>query len=380
MQNSHIIREAFRNFLLLAISGVMALFAIDNIPWSSLSYFEEEDDNHLLNLYQNVLCNQPVRPLIDDVAIIAIDDCTREETGQLLKILGNSAPACIGLDIVYFELSDADTILKEGLHSVKQKLFWTYIDENVPSNEFYLSEYMQDAEPVDVRLNVSGSNRVSDIPRWDTESGIPPMGLAMARRMSSSSYARYEEMIRENRQTPIMFSLGDVEIIEAQEILDYPAMIENFNNRALLLGIAHSADDTHNTLLGNSTPGVLIQAMTAATILYQSYPRSMPKWLAWLIGGLFAILTLWVTIICDGKDYSNLIGRILPCLVLVLTVIIGYKIFSKLDYVIDIEPIILWPGALMLVFDTYKGLWGIGAITKRFLTLRAKSRGEKTQN
>ena len=357
------IKRYGRYFLLLVVSGLVASLAIDDIPWSSLSYFDDDnDDNQLFNLYERALSRNAVHPVIERIAVVAVDDCSRKETGLLLELLAEANPACIGLDIVYAELSESDSVLVDGLCSVAPILLWPYVDANVPSNDFYLSEFMGGAEPVDVMLNVAGRNMVCNIPLQGDSLGIQPMAIVMAKRIAPSSYRNFVEKAATVENLPIVFSLGEIEVFEAREILESPSLAEQLNNRAVFVGIVHSVDDTHPTLLDYSTPGVIIQAMSLATIISESYPKHMAAWLAWLIGGIFASLTLWVSVVCDGKDFSNLISRIIPCVILVFLVISGYKIYVSCGYIIDIGPIMLWPGAAMLVFDVVNGLKCIGSI------------------
>lgn len=354
-------RKYLVRIIILIISGLLTSMAIAGIDGGILSESNGDGVATIHELYQKMSWRNSERALLENPIVISVDRCSRSQVGELLEILSESDAACIALDVVYSEINLSDSVLLDGLMAVSPRLIWAYVSEEVPSNFFFESEPMDLSEPGDVSLNVeSFSTPVEYIPMYDEQS-VTPIDAVIARRIAPDAYDIWEQRSKAGQKSPIMFSLGEVEIFSAHDIFTNPSILHELDGRAVIIGMTESVDDFHPTIVSHNMPGVLIHALSVATILSCNYPEDMPLWIAWTIGGLFATLTLWIIEKIDGQPYSNLVGRILPIAILILMTYIAYQIFVKFNYLIDMSPILLFPTAVMLVYDI---MFGIGGLRK----------------
>lgn len=354
-------RKYLLRIIILIISGLLTSMAIAGIDGGILSESNGDGVATIHELYQKMSWRNSEHALLENPIVISVDRCSRSQVGELLEILSESDAACIALDVVYSEINLSDSVLLDGLMAVSPRLIWAYVNEDIPSNSFFENELMDLSEPGDVSLNVeSFSTPVEYIPIYD-EMSVTPIDAVIARRIAPDAYDIWEQRSKAGQKSPIMFSLGEVEILSADDIFTNPSILNELDGRAVIIGMTESVDDFHPTIVNHNMPGVLIHAFSVATILSCTYPEDMPLWISWTIGGLFAILTLWVIGKIDGQPYSNLVGRILPIAILILMTYIAYQIFVKFNYLIDMSPILLFPTAVMLVYDI---MFGIGGLRK----------------
>lgn len=360
------LRKRLYRIVVFLIGGLLALVSIADIPWGNLLDADNDPSpSPLFDLFERVLAENSERPLVSNPIVVSIDGCSRSRIGTLLSKLADYETACIALDVIFAEINESDSILIEGLTNASPFLLWPYADSDIPSNEFYFSELMEFATPVDIRLNsFSTLSKVRYLAYPDSNLNFRPMALEAAHRVNPEIADSCERVMLSDKELPILYSIGDIEVYSASEVLDGPAGPSEFQGRAIILGTTAGFDDVHPTATGIPLPGVMIHALSAASILSGKFPKKMSPATAWIIAAAIAWMFLWVAIRCHDKDYGNLVSRILPIALLVSFAYFGFLIYRNFNYIVDISPIILWPAAVLLADDVITGVIAIWRLFK----------------
>lgn len=349
------LRKWAKTVIMLAASCILAAYAITDFPFVDFTKYQEEDEysNILLDFYQRSEWHSLNRAALDEPLVITVDNCQRDDIGKLLFLLADIEPACVALDIVFHEISEnKDSLLSAGLKRISDKLLWPYVNESIPSNDFYRSSAMSFSTPVDPSLSTNSSfSTVRFITEYDTP-GLPePISITAAKRAGVN---RSEK--KNKNPLPISFAVGDPEVYNALEILENPSTLKDFKDKIVFIGTMAGVDDCHPTSVDSNMPGVIIHALGCATILYEDYPKRLPCALEWCIAFLFAAAVTLLSERYGQMAYFNLLCRIIPAIFLFVLIISGYYIYKNQNILIDLQPTLYWTAAAMLVYDVWGGI------------------------
>lgn len=330
--------------------------------FSSISYFapmEKTSDFTISDFYQIVADSRDLRQLEEDIVIVSIDSCNRQEIGSLLEQIDFCAPAAIGLDVFFEHSMPGDSALIDILTSCENLVMPCSVEARTDGRGYAIHKASfsncQELRSRCASVNLAGNDRHSVIrefrPFFPSETdSIPHFATALLKLARPQCYESLKQ--RGNELENIYYPGRDFSILQPHEVLEHP---EELEGRIVLVGSIHERWDSYSTPVSAQMPGVLIHAHSIATVLEEEYIHYVADPWVWCIAIVLCILVLSIKDWCNDSKYEGLITRVAQLLILYLIVVVGYGCFKQFSLCVDFTIPLLMVGLGQLALDLWVG-------------------------
>ena len=271
---------------------------------TSVSFFspmEKAADFRFSDFYTMIADKGAVASYEKDIVIVPVDGCDRSQMARAISDIDFCSPAAVGLDIFFAPLRGADhDPLAEALGECDNLVMPVMVKaDSTGLRTAHLSCYDSEVEPSGgyAAVNIQGHEDERDCVRefrcrFETSDGkVESLAAALVGIGFPESYARLDA--RRSESEAIAYASKEFEVLTPDEILDNHDLIEG---RIVLVGKLQDRADMHVTPLHNYTPGLMIHAYTAATILDEAYTRQLKKWENIVLAAILCYLVVWINL------------------------------------------------------------------------------------
>lgn len=377
-----LVRRLGKSFGITALAFLLSFIFV--APFVAVtSYFfstPERNDFTVVDLYNMVADNRAVSHLDDNVIVVNIDNCGRNEIADILNVVSLAGAGSVGLDVLFEDERAGDAYLLDAIrHSRKLVMPISVRSDSsaTADGRFHIDMRSYFCHPDDGKFNALDGDTIGGDTRYAAASMPSKYEGGMVREMQTSfilgetdtvlsfpvELARvtdpeaYGKLRSRNRLLEnITYHSRRFALLEPEELLANP---DTVSGRIVLIGALHERGDLHPTPVDAVMPGVLIHAHSLATILDNAYMTAIPEWLNILIGFAVCFLVVFTHVTIESGA-KGLILRLLQLALLWLIIQVGYWFFVSKDIVIDMSYALL-----MLAFGLFAcDIWnGIAALT-----------------
>lgn len=334
---------------------------------STAAFFStpEKNDFTIIDFYNIVADSRAVSVLDDNVVIINIDNSDRNDIADILQVVSLTAPKAVGLDVMFSEKRDDDSILYNALRACDKIIMPLSVrpEDNPELFRINSHSYFYPVTGID-SLNLEIEYAAASIPSkfeggmvremqvsFPTAEGdtILSFPAAIIRAVDPKSYDAL--LARNNHLENINFHSRRFTIIEPENLIDNA---DKLNDRIVLIGAIHEAADYHPTPVNAAMPGVMIHAYSIATVLDKAFMDTIPKWANILIGFILCFMVVYIHVNFSSKALG-LFLRLLQIALLWVTVQLGYWLFVNKNLIIDFSYALLMLAFGLFACDIWNG-------------------------
>lgn len=304
--------------------------------FTSLSFFaplEKASDFIASDFYAMVADSRVVKKYDSRISVVSIDNLSRYEIAEVLDTLASYDPQVIACDVIFQERGDdTDVALAESMSKfrkiIRPEIDYTEGEDNSKDSRMAgtsVYDMLSNAIPGVVNLEVPSIRSVVREFRND--------GFA-AKAVENFDEEAYKELIQRNHQKEsINYSSSEFDVLSAQEALENPALIKD---RLVFVGVTEDFSDMYATPVSESTPGILIHAASASTILSSEYIDKVPDWIEYLLAMLLCFSIVYAQHNVSATKVGNIIVRWLQVGFLVMLVVVGTMIYLHFNVSLDL--------------------------------------------
>lgn len=339
---------------ILSVSSIHKLFNILDFTNSVGG-----SDFNMSDVYNKVADNRAVRLLNDQITVISIDGCDRQDIAHLISIINSHNPKAIGIDVLFNFEYEGDEVLIDAISNCSNLVLPLAIDEQ--ENIAIESYFYKDFDNLHIgAINLDSYSKGQCVRTFrpslyfDNET-INSFGAEIASVVSPEAYSNLKE--RGNECEVIFYPSVDFNILNAADLFtDTNLYKEAIENKIILLGDLHNTGDYHRTPISQGIPGVIIHANIINTILSGSYIKSMSNWLSWFIAFVLCLIFIIVKVFSDKlKGLDPLVMRLFQLTCLYVFFVMGCKIFINKLFYVDFSPTMLMITIGLFAFDIWVG-------------------------
>lgn len=351
----------------------------------SVSFFspmEKASDFQFSDFYTIVADDRAVASLDEDVVIVPVDGYTRKGMAQVLNDINFCNPAAVGLDIAFAPPSNPDNDpLAEALAECENLVMpvrVTASDDGLHAS--HVSYYDSIVKPKGgfAAVNIQGDMEKRSTVRqftgyFTTEEGVVPSfasALIEVARPDLASGLNKEADHEEN----IRFASKRFDIVDPEEIIGNPDLIEG---KIVMVGKLNNIGDMHVTPLDNFTPGLLIHAHTAATMLSGKYIRELTPFESYAIAAITCFLLVWLNLRLWDSPMGPLAVRIVQAAMLYAMIMGGTMAYVYYDIDMNFAFAILTTSLGVAACDIYIGTFQKNGLCDRIGILFRKSNHDR---
>lgn len=302
---------------------------------TSVSFFspmEKAADFRFSDFYTLVADRGAVASYEKDIAIVPLDGCNRREMAKALSDIDFCGPAAVGLDIFFGSLpGETDDPLAEALADCDNLVMPVMVEaDSAGIRTKHLSCYDDMVHPSGgyAAVNIQGNEEERDCVREFRKEFPTADGTvrSLAAALVSIGFPEEFEKLdcRKFDSEAIAYPAREFEIINPDEILDNRDLIEG---RIVLVGKMQDRADMHITPLHNYTPGLMIHAYIASTILDGDYTRQLTEWENVLLAALLCYLVVWINLHLMRSVMGPLLVRSLQMGLLYFMILTGTLVY-----------------------------------------------------
>ena len=336
--------------------------------FSSLDIFapiEKKVDFQVTDIYNMVEEKRQGRPISQDIIVVSVDECDREQLLTVIDTIASLDVKAIGLDI-YFAIEKKDSCnarLKATIENTTKMVNLTMV-EKVADKTYYrplnLSFYQnQGFQPDHIGYGNLNADHSWEVIRTftpyvlDSAGGmIPSLALEVASVAEPEKATRFIE--DRGKEEIIDFTGKEIEVIPARRLAK-PSVRERLQGKIVMIGIVEDNKDTYLTPLREPAAGILIHSYALQTILNDEPIVVRAAWIDWLIAiglGLILVIMLFFATECDSLRYVLNFGIRLSLFVcMYLLVYRGCDVFADSHVYADYTPSIMMLPFATLAFD-----------------------------
>ncbi len=346
----------------------------------SVSFFspmEKASDFRFSDFYTMVADDRAVATLDEDIVIVPVDGYTRKEMARVIDDIDFCEPSAVGLDIAFAPPSNPDDDpLAESLAQCANLVMPIRVaNDSDGMHPQHLSYYDDIVTPqggfgvVNIQGDADKRSTVREFTRkFDTKDGsvpsFPAALIALAR----------PEIAKKHADDPakdefIQFASRKFDIIDPEEIVDNPDLIKG---KIVLVGKMQNAGDFHVTPLDNFTPGLLIHAQTAATMLSGVEIRELTPFESYAVAAITCFFIVWLNLWLWDSPAGPFTVRIVQMILLYAMIVGGTLVY--IHYYIDLNFAfaILSTSLGVAACDIYIGLFTKNGLCDRIAKLFRK--------
>lgn len=356
----------------------------DLMEVSFFSPMEKASDFRFSDFYTLVADDRAVATLDDDIVIVPVDGMSRREMARTIDDIDFCRPAAVGLDIAFAPPSDTDDDpLAEALAECENLVMPVRVTrgEDGKNHIQHLSYYDDIVQPRGgfAAVNIQGDTGKRSTVRefvgsFSTEEGeISSLPKALVAISRPEAAGRLEE--RGRREESIRFASRKFDIVEPAEIISSPELIEG---KIVLVGKMDNAGDLHVTPLDNFTPGLLIHALTASTILSGDYIKTLSKTQSYICAAIACFIIVWLNMLLIASPVGPLVVRIVQVGMLYLMIVGGTLAYIHHSIDLNFSFAIMAASLGVAACDVYIGLFSNDGLCDRISRIFRKSNDYKT--
>ncbi len=349
--------------LLLAIR--LAQFIL--YDFSSIEMFaplEKKLDFQVSDIYNAVEEKKQVVELSQDVIVVSVDECNREQTAELIRLIASYEPKAIGVDLSFMTKKANNDTLMDAITNTRNLVTATMVvkpDTGLYYERQYVSFFEDECD-----LPHVGYANLDAAHMWNIVRTFVPyvlvgerdtlrsMALELARIAAPEQARRVES--RGKEVEIIDYTDYEIEVVDAAR-LQNAYVAERLRNKVVLVGDTADTKDTYRTPLHDSQAGVLIHAYALQTILSGRYIDEYPTWLNWTIAVCIGLLLIGGLLCAVEDQILNLFVRIAQFALMYVLIVCGCAIYSRTHMYADFAPSILMLGFGALSFDIVYALY-----------------------
>ena len=362
---------SFKNWL-YALSATIIGFLISKIVvygLASIAAFSSANDSAEINftdIYDRVADKRDVCTLSDDIVIVSVDGCNREQIAATIDAVSFFEPSAIGLDLFFIYPSVVDGALIEAIRS-SDKIVLPISDGEEPVVSYFYPQLNNGYGCVNMTTNSSYEIVRDFIPVFDIDSlKVPCMALAIAEKVSG------REIKEEELSEKIWYSSVDFDIINSSELLDssgFPIMeaAGRIKDKAVLIGVVNDGSDMHRTPVKEQMAGIEIHAHILDTILHNKRIDEIGGFWEMIIAVVCCLLFLRLHLFFKDwlDDVGEMIMRVLQFVLIYIFLVLGANLYIKHHCLVDFSTTLLMLGFSLTALSLIKG--------SVFLILKIKS-------
>ena len=328
--------------IMTAVSWGLSQFVIFDI--SSLPLFSggSVPDIEISDLYSAVGSRKLVSQKAQNVSIVSIDGCTRQQIADAIELISFMNPSSLGVD-VFFRIEDKEgAAIKDALLGIHNLVL--PIDIHHPEAVSFFHDSIPGA--VSAYVNIISSNPTGFVREFSIlKEDMPSFSYALAQ--CTPPIPPYR----------IRFDGIDVPVIRANELS--LADESDIQGKIVLLGAVNDASDQYRTSLGFRTPGVLIHAIVAEMLSRGIYIHVCPSWIEKVLAIIICFLFLGLLLFAKRAydDAGTLFMRLLQVLLILFFFLLGVKLYLEMNIYVDLALMISMLAMGSLVFDIVVGMY-----------------------
>ncbi len=351
-----------QSIVVTLISLILATTALHEL--SSILDFKpstQGNDFQISDIYNNVADSRSIHTLSNDVTVIALDGCNRDEIATLVSDIRSLKPTAMGLDVLFIWEYEGDERLISALDSCSNLVLPVEVSDTADSlRGSYFYPQLENAHFGAINLDsYSLSQSVRSF--WPQLSyGDKVVNSFGSELVSISAPDKYNELLSRSKESEtISYPSIEFPVLNYKDILDSPEQfIDDIQDKVILMGDLNDGSDYHVTPVNVGTPGVMIHAYIIDTILNSKYITSTPVWLSWAIAFFVCLLFVAINFFIGevSSNLGNLVMRILQVVCIYLFFALGCKVFVTRLHYIDFAPTLLMIGLGLFAYDLWMGM------------------------
>lgn len=333
---------------------------------TSISYFapmEKASDFKFSDFYTLVANSDTTQAIYDrDIVIVPVDSCTRLEMACVINDIDKCCPAVVGFDIAFDAPKNPDSVaLPEALESCDNLVLpIKIVYKNGRQETEHKSYYDQFFEPSGgyAPTNIEGIEGTLSCTRmfspcFDTDEGmLKSFALRLVEFKDPEIAERMSEKGTESQY--ISFFRREYDTVYPNEIVKKRDLIQD---RIVLVGKLKDKADCHITPMGNDTPGLIIHAYIASTILSGKQIRKLTDAESYAITFALTLFFVWISVWLSDTPIGDLVVRCLQFLLLIAMIVGGCYVYIRHLIDLDFAFPIVGIGLGVAACDVYSGLF-----------------------
>lgn len=332
---------------------------------TSLSYFaplEKASDYIASDFYAQVMQQTSVKKYEDRIAVVTSDHLDRTDLSHLFKSMADGAPSVTAIDITFdVRGDDSDHALIDAINGLGKVVFPIACTEaEAPDNgRRSIYQYIETGIPGVVNLDAESARSIirTFTPSWRHADGkdFLSMSAAAAKAYDTRLWSLLSH--RGNDHEQIDFTDTEIDIFSPEDIIADPSLI---TDRIVFVGDMADFSDIHATPIDEAMPGVMIHALSTATILSGNYITNIPRWVQWLIAFLACMPMIYAQLSLEDTKIGNILVRWLQVIMLLILIITGTMLYSKFRISLDLTLPLLMIALGLLAADIWAfacGIW-----------------------
>lgn len=344
----------FATISVFIVIGLLALLPLNTGILNPVKKaFADFDFNDLA--YTKLGKNDKTR-LDSNVVIVNIGHADRAKIAGVLEMIAAKKPKVIGLDVYFEEAKEAesDSLLKTVMSSIPNLVMASRVwDKNSVFKEN--KGYFNNASGIYGFVNIHGEER--GLIRYHTpvevHKGKEYLSFPTAILKHSYPEAHKKLIARHKDLETINYSrtIEKYLPVEAEDILSGSTSDSVFTDKIVLVGYLNTSpddiEDKHFTPLnpkmgGKSLPdmnGIVIHANFLSMAIDNSYIKTLPSWLNWLITIIIAWLhvSLFIRYYIDAHLWFHLVAKTAQIISAIFFVYLSVMCFSYFNLKIDMK-------------------------------------------
>ena len=244
--------------------------------WSGLELiFSEQnyEDSNLRSFYEKLSFNGPIYEQNDNIVIIPTDSVSREDLSELLLKLDSYNPSVIGVDLLFSQMTEKDSVLSNSISQLQNKLVFPlkgYSDNSQGNGFADAYGFFSNPSFPDLNygfVNLGQSNKTNKIIRYQSlfnykNEKIPSFGYLIA-----SLYPTRHRDLNEVKDS-FLLEFGNVyfRIIPASDVINANIDNKKLEGKILILGDIYDPQDIHPTIVGDLA-GAYIHAYAVNSLI-----------------------------------------------------------------------------------------------------------------
>lgn len=345
--------------------GLSHWIAYDLTSISAFAPMEKTMDFDLTDVYSTVADKRAKRTLSDDIVIVSIDGCSREDITEAIDYVDYLNPAAIGLDVFFNYPAATDPELISSLTQCRNIVFPVAL-QLVDGQASVFGSYFYDDITIAHKgvVNLSANSVRNVIRDFEPEyvvggDTIRSFATEIAKVAAPEKYEVL--MARGRSKETINYPSWEFEIIPADDLSNGDIPLEearqSIEDKVVLIGNIFDQSDFHLTPIDEGMAGLLIHARALQTILDSCYIEETSETLSWVMAMVLSfIFILLVLIIKKRCAFEGCFVRFLQLALMYVFLVLGCKVFDHRGAYLNFAPTLLMFGLGMLAMDIWLGI------------------------
>lgn len=343
--------------IVATIVGLLLSMAVIQGVLSFIDYLKGSGgDFEYTDIYQRVAQRRSVAVLSDDVAIVSVDGCSREEIAEVIDAVSFMSPAAVGLDIFFTYPSEDGLEVASAVQGCDGIILPVAVGRS-DSRSFFYGDFPADFAAVNM-LSSSSADIIRDYSTlFNSDSTVYP---SMAHALVAK--AGYDVEKPDTQNSPIWYPSVEFDVVEAREIVGpdgFPNLdvADRLDGKMVLIGLVDDPGDVHRTPIDDQMPGTRIHAHIVDTIVNSRSVREVSAFwnivIAFIVCVLFIRLTIFLKSLWD--DVGEMLMKLGQLLLIYVFLVLGAHLYIEHMIFFDFSLTIVVLGLSMTVMALIKG-------------------------